>query len=620
MKQYVLTIIKLVLFWLLFFAIGRSLFLLMYYNKLANVSFLEIVQCFTNAFRLDFSTIAYLISFPLFLFSLQLCFKNKIIKILIYTVLTIELLFCSLIIFGEIGIYGEWLCKLNYKVLLYLRRPIEIIMTAKTHQIVLATLGIIFLTFGGIFLCAKFIFSPKIEPIKKWYIKVFPAFLIAGGITFVAMRGGFDAIPITQSAAYFSQKEILNDVAVNPVWNIMHSIGYFSDIDSSRYNFMSNTEAQNMLHRIRKNEKDSLSKIIEKENINVVIILLESWSADLVESLSGSKGITDNFDTLVQKGILFTRTYSNGHRSQQAICSILSGFPSVPMYDITDNHAKYKNLPSLSKQMKTNGYHTSFYFGGNLDYGNIRSFLLHCQFDEIVEEKDIEKSLPRGKLGIHDQYMFAIHHQELNKKQTPFFSILFTLSSHSPYDQPKNIAPVNINCPETPFLNSAKYCDHYLGEYFKSIKNESWYNNTLFILVGDHSHPTHINKQYFYSSDYQHVPMLFFGEVIPKQWQGKQINCVCSHVDIAYSLLAQLNISNKDFQWGKNIFNPYASQYAFFEAASGFGWIRPNAEYIDYYKNDNHITYGIGDSCFFDTLKIEGQAYLQTLYKTYCDY
>ena len=126
--------------------------------------------------------------------------------------------------------------------------------------------------------------------------------------------------------------------------------------------------------------------------------------------------------------------------------------------------------------------------------------------------------------------------------------------------------------------------------------------------------------EYFYSSDYQHVPMLFFGEVIPKQWQGKQINCVCSHVDIAYSLLAQLNISNKDFQWGKNIFNPYASQYAFFEAASGFGWIRPNAEYIDYYKNDNHITYGIGDSCFFDTLKIEGQAYLQTLYKTYCDY
>mgnify|MGYP003313272641 CR=1 FL=1 len=167
---------------------------------------------------------------------------------------------------------------------------------------------------------------------------------------------------------------------------------------------------------------------------------------------------------------------------------------------------------------------------------------------------------------------------------------------------PKVIAPVNINCPETPFLNSAKYCDHYLGEYFKSIKNESWYNNTLFILVGDHSHPTHINKQYFYSSDYQHVPMLFFGEVIPKQWQGKQINCVCSHVDIAYSLLAQLNISNKDFQWGKNIFNPYASQYAFFEAASGFGWIRPNAEYIDYYKNDNHITYGIGDSCFFNDI------------------
>ena len=620
MKQYIVTLIKLFLFWLLFFAVGRLLFLLVYHHALASLPWKEIADCFSHALRLDISTACYLLTLPIVLLCLKLCTSRRWVDILFYIVFTIELVGCGLIILGEIGVYGEWENKLSYKILLYLQRPMEIITTATTMQLIGGVAGMIFFVAGGLWLCRRAIWETDIKLKKRPCIKFVAALLLSGGLCFLGMRGGLDAIPITQSAAYYSHHDILNDAAVNPHWNLLYSIAYFHNADPDRYRYTDDATAERIFTELLDTEKDSITHILTHNKVNVVIILLESWSADLIESLSGSKNITDNFNHLVQNGILFTRTYANGHRSQQAICSIFSGFPSVPMYDITDNHNKYRHLPSWPQIMKDAGYHTSFYFGGNLDYGNIRSFLLHCNFDTIVEGADMPSSLPRGKLGIPDEYMFAAHAEALHSMQEPFMSVLFTLSSHSPYDQPKNTEEVDIQCEETPFLNSAKYCDHWLGEYFDRIKNEPWYANTLFILVGDHSHPTHISKRYHFSAAYQHVPLLFYGEPVMPALRGTQNDMVCSHVDLALSVLSQLGLDYHDFTWGKNIFNPYSPQFAFYEALSGYGWIRPRAEYAEFHNGSKYFSYGLGDSTYYPILKQEGRAYLQYLYNTYLQY
>ena len=618
MKQFIWTIVKCLLFWLLFFLVGRTLFLIVYHSHLHGIAFTEILQCYQHALRLDISTACYLLVVPTILLLLKLCFKTQWLNGLLHATMLIELIVCSLVLLGEICVYGEWLTKLSYKILLYLRHPMEIISTATYGQLAGGVLTVILLVTAFFMLYKKFVFC-NFSPVKKCYLKTPFALIVCGALIVLGMRGGFDAIPITQSSAYFSRHDILNDASVNPSWNLAYSFLYFGDMDAGKFHYMDDEQAEEIFANIRQCEKDTNINIINQQNVNIVIILLESWSADLVESLSGTAGIAENFGRLEQEGILFTRTYANGHRSQQAICSILSGFPSVPMYDITDNQDKYRHLPSLSQKLMDKGYHTSFYFGGNLDYGNIRSFLLHCHFDTIVEGKHINSKIPRGKLGIHDQYMFQLHHDALNRMQQPFFSILFTASSHSPYDQPKNTPEVAIECEETPYLNSAKYCDYWLGKYFDSVRNEPWYKNTLFILVGDHSHPTHIKKEYHFSAAYQHVQLLFVGEVIPQAWRGKQIDLVCSHVDLAYSILQQLGIDNHEFCWGQNIFNPYAPQFAFYEAWSGFGWIRPNAEYAKF-THEYSFEYGIGDSTLFPQLNQEGQAYLQKLYKTYFEY
>ncbi|MDR1458976.1 MAG: LTA synthase family protein, partial [Bacteroidales bacterium] len=619
MKYYWGSIVKSLLFWLLFFTFTRVLFLFVYSNLLANIPLKSIFAVFYHALRLDMTTACYLMSISLFIFVLQLCIQHRMINVLLRIVIAIELILTSLISFAETGIYGEWRSKLNYKVLVYLRHPDEIFKTATTSQIIFFITGTVMVVVIFYLIYCRYVLKPAVVPQSKAYIKAPVCLLLSSGLCFVGMRGGVDAIPVTQSSAYFSRIDILNDAAVNAHWNIVLNVIDFGSLkDNNLFSFMDNAKADETVRRLQKTERDSTVSVLKRKDINIVVLLLESWTADVLELFNGNDEITPHFSSLAKEGLFFSHFYANGHRSQQAICSILSGFPSVPNYDITDNHSKYKYLPSFADQLKGKGYHTSFYFGGNLDYGNIRAFLLHANLDKIVEERNIDKTIPRGKLGIHDEYMLAYHLNSLKKQEEPFFSVLFTLSSHSPYDEPKNVSPLGWDTAEIKYLNAVKYTDYWLGQYFDSVKNQSWYDNTLFILVADHSHPSHIERSY-YEMNYQRIPMLWYGNVLKEEFKGIQYDVIGSHVDIPETLLSQLGYEDSLFTWGKNMFNPYCNQYAYYEIPRGFGWISPKGSYT-YSADGKNFYYFTGEESLQDSLLITGQAYMQKLFNTYLSY
>ncbi|MCL2131468.1 MAG: sulfatase-like hydrolase/transferase [Lentimicrobiaceae bacterium] len=622
MKHYFKTLVKSFLFWLLFFFVVRSLFLVWHHSLLADAGFTEQIAVFYHALSLDISTICYLLTIPLLLFSVQLFFNHKIISFLIRVVVVVELLFASILSLAEIGIYGEWLCKLNYKALLYLHHPEEIFATASTSFLIFAVFAILLLTVSFYILYVKIVLRPEIAALRKSYWKAVAVALLMPGVFFAGMRGGINAIPISQSAACFSNHNVLNDAAINPLWNIVYNVLNFGSLnEKTAYRFMDSQEAEDIVNELHYAEKDTLVPVLKHNKINVVIILLESWTADLIESLTETKDVTPNFHALEKEGLLFTRFYSNGHRSQQAISSLLSSFPPVPHYDITANHDKYKHLPTFSDVLQQQQYNTSFYFGGNLNYGNIRSFLYHANFKKIVEEKNLGHVSPHGKLGIHDEYLFMHHANELSKTEEPFFSILFTLSSHSPYDQPQKIPPLQWDVAEINYLNSAKYTDYWLGIYFEEVKKQSWYDNTLFIIVADHSHPSHLGRNY-YSKEYQHVPMLWVGNVLKEEYVGQRCGVVSSHIDIAPTLLNQLGYSKEVFRWGKDIFNPYYQHFAYFEVNNGFGFITDSSSVVHYsFDNINDSrTYFVGEESQKEPLLKKGKAYSQYLFETYLSY
>jgi phosphoglycerol transferase MdoB-like AlkP superfamily enzyme len=619
MKKFILSLLTIMLFWLVFFTLGRSMFIAYHYHFfiIEGVPLRELFQMFYYAFRLDVSTLCYISVLPFIILLLQTRYNKKWLDLIlrIYTVLLIVVF--SFIIVGEIGVYPEWKSKLDYKSLHYLNHPEEMAQSTSAWNFIVMLLLTSLLVAISIYLFNKVLYKQAQHQRTFWW-KTLLAFILVPAFLFLGIRGGVQEIPINQAQSYFSKHNIVNLVSVNPVYNLWYSVlqsTYFQKDNPFLYYPIE--DARRTVKQIHALEKDTTISVLNTNRPNIVLLIMESWSADLIESLGGEPGITPEFRKLEQEGILFTQLYSSGNRSQQGMASIFGGFPSLPITAISNHFNKFVKLPSLVKDLKKEGYSTSYYFGGQLIYGGLRAYIIFNDFDRILEDKDFDAYLPRGRLGIHDQYTLEKQLNDLDKERQPFFSTLFTVSTHSPYDQPmEKVLQWGGN--ENQYINSGYYTDRCLGEYIAKARQRPWFNNTLFIVVADHSHNTYRNY-WLNTPAYRKIPMLFFGNAIKKEWRGRQFNRVSSQTDIAGTLLPQLGLKATEFHWSKNLFNPYTGEFAYFEVQIGCGWIRP-----DGFLAWDHTAGRFEQNTFPDNVKEqrirEGKSYLEVLFQQFMDY
>lgn len=614
MKSYIVELIKTLVYWFLFFIVGRIIFLVTYSNLASDIPFVEILRVFPNSFKLDLSTACWLSAPFLLLISLQYAVKWKGWLVIKKTLMLLMLIITSLMLFGEIGIYDEWRVKLSHKALLYLRNPKEILDTVPTYLLVVLFLGVSVYVAAFQYLYAKFVVKPIVVPERYSAVKSPIAFLVSAFLLFCGMRGGLSGVPISQSQSFFSQYPILNDASVNTQWNFIFNYVHFKTLgDDNPFMQYEKQEAQPILDSLHKSSNDSVLTVLNTDKPNVVFVLLESWAGECVETLGGRKGITPYFAELEKEGLMFTNFYANGHRSQQAMSSVMSSFPPMQGHDVTDMFSLYKYLGSMPKMFKNMGYNTSYYFAGDLRYGNIRAFILWNEFDKIMEDKDFPVEYPRGQLSIADEYLFAESMKDLETIKEPFFTFLFTASSHAPYDEPKKVPQLDWDVDNLPYLNSVKYSDYELFEYIKKCKTMPWYKNTLFVLVSDHSHATYMNH-YVNSADYMHVPMLWIGGALDTAYRGKTFDRICSQIDVFPTLAYQLGETECDAYRGKNIFDLGTKEFAYYETNRGFGWVVPEGSMIYDALNRRIEKNTISDSVVFETELKNGIIYLQTLY------
>lgn len=619
MKKNLLFLAKLYLYWFLVFFLGRILFIIYYLPSLKNagVSFFDILACFPHGFHLDWSAASYCMIFSYLLMSVKMFMKSNIpLKINNIFVCLLTIIYMTMVS-GELGMYGEWQSKLNYKALLYLQHPDEIFNSTSTGNFFLLLSIVIASSSLLIWFYYRFI-ALKNQPQKAkiWqgllFIVLMPVFIFWG------MRGSFKPIPIQQSDAFFSEKNMLNDLAVNTGWNLLYSYVHgVGVLENNPYVMFDQAEAQAVVKTLHEVKQDETKMILTTDRPNIVIILLESWSADMIESLGGDPGITPNFKKMEAEGILFTKAYAAGKRSQQGVAALFAGFPALPSITITEFPEKVRKLPSLTARLNQVGYHSSFYFGGQLMYGNIKGFLLTNQFQRIMEESGFSANQnQKGKLGIHDEFVLARHIKDMSKESQPFFSTVFTLSSHSPYDQPIQ-NHFDWNVPEINYINSVYYTDYALGKYIAEAKKTAWYKNTLFIFVADHSHNTHRSHPYF-SFEYNYIPMMFYGEVIKPEYRGIQMNNYVTQSDLPATILRQLDMSHDEFTWSRNILNPYSPTFNYMEALDGVGFIRPEGHF--FYNGVQHyfIEKQLPPESEERIIK-EGQSYLQVLFQQVID-
>ena len=614
MKSAISYFLRLIIFWLLFFAIGRIFFLLLGLQRIESETVLEIVWSFIAALRLDLTTVSYLLIFPLLFFWVQNLLPFGIYKLLLKIYHYILIVAFVLITISGARLFLEWGSLLNYRAMVFLFEPDSV--TGSVALWDLLKMIIIAVSFIAliIYLFHKIIRFPENYPFKNKL--VFSALLTV--LLLVGMRGGLQKKPITESVVYYSDNIYLNNAATNPVWYLTHSVNQASLNNKERYTTMSDSRAEELLNEIFPNGE---TEYILKENAvtpNIIIIILESWSVDLIERLGGVKDATPVFDSLSMNGILFGNIYSSGFRTDQGLVSLFSGFPAQPSHSIIQNLEKVLKLPFMPLMLKNIGYESSFYYGGNIKFSNMKSYLEIAGFNYIYGGDYFrDEKIKFTNWGAHDEYVLLQQARDLSKLQQPFFSTVLTLSTHEPYDVPLPLPTTKLTEPEK-YIRSAHYTDYALGKYFEYARTQPWFSNTLFILTADHGHRLPGNYSAF-NKEIRHMPVLFYGEVIKKEDRGNIITTIGNLHDLPETILQQLHIDTPEFVWSKDLLDKKTKSFAYIGYEKGFGWVYPPSEYLLYLYPQGQITQSgkLETNPTPDSIIQYPKAYIQRLYKQF---
>ncbi|MBK6839164.1 MAG: sulfatase-like hydrolase/transferase [Bacteroidetes bacterium] len=608
---------RIAFYYVILFAFWRKIFFLFNQRNQGDFHFGEIIAGFFHGLRMDLSVISYLLVLPLVLLLIpgKQEWKGKLSG---YYHLILAFLI-TLICMGNILLFHFWGGLINYRALTYLSDPQEIFTSLSFFQSFLVVMSIASVMLFQVFLIRKFLPIRTTEELIIQPLHRLILLVLMSGVLILGIRGGWQMLPMNESLVYYSKKPFLNQVAINPVWHLAYDVRAAGLTDENPFLTMPEAEAEKIVHQLYASNKDSFPEILSNRLPNIVVLILESHTADVVASLGGESGISPVLEQLMSEGVSFSNIYSSGARTDQGIVSVMNGWPATPYHSIMRSAEKSARLPSLPKIFNEKGYATSFYYGGESNFSNLNVYCINQGFHVILEQEDFDKSTPSGKWGIDDEHVLAKQLGDLAHVKEPFFSVTMTLSNHEPFEVP---GPARFPGDDeaNKFRNSAAYADACIGDFFRKAKTQTWYKNTLFVLVADHGHllPKHRNDLYPNS---RHIPMFLYGDVIKPEFRGIQITKLGGHHDLPGTLLPQLGIDASAFAWSKNLLTPGAKNFAYFQMEHVLGWMEEK-DWIAYsYNRKNYVLKNDKTSHERNTeLLHKGQAFIQEIYKAYNGY
>lgn len=270
---------------------------------------------------------------------------------------------------------------------------------------------------------------------------------------------------------------------------------------------------------------------------------------------------------------------------------------------------KTQSIPAIAGCLKNAGYRTKYYYGGDADFTNMRSYLMSSGFEDIVADRDFPVSERLSKWGVHDHLVFRRLLDDLKAeaadstlagRETPHFRVLQTSSSHEPFEVPySRLANER--------LNAFAYTDSCIGDFVKQFRRLPQWKNTAVVLVPDHlgAYPERIGNL---ETGRYRIPLLIVGGAVRGP---ERIDVYGSQQDIAATLLVQLSIPHGEFTFSKDMLNPASPHFAFFTVPDAFGFLTPDNQLI--FNNEADAIVVDEGPKKGQNLSL-GQAYLQKLY------
>lgn len=626
MKERLIGFLKTYFLFVCIFALQKPFFMLFYRTLYEGVSWTEWLGTVWHGLPLDLSLAGYLTAIPGLLFICSAWAVPDLLRRIWCGYFMFVSVLLSIIFTVDLGLYEYWGFRLDATPLFYFfSSPKDAVASVSVWTVIggIVAMAVYAAVLYGVFylvLLQKGAFRRMKIPYRR--LRVSGVLLLLTGLLFIPIRGGFTVSTMNTGKVYFSTNQRLNHAAINPAFSLMESLSKQKDF-GKQYRFMEADAADRIFSGLvdpavlAENGKtagslqqvpDSLHSLFTTQRPDVLFVIMESFSSRLMTVLGGEPDVAVQLDSLAREGVLFTNFYANSFRTDRGLVAILSGYPAQPTTSIMKYPRKTQSIPAIAGSLKRAGYKTKYYYGGDADFTNMRSYLMSSGFEDIVADQDFPVSERLSKWGVHDHLVFRRLLDDLRAEAAdsssvggaPRFRVLQTSSSHEPFEVPYSRL-------KNERLNAFAYTDSCIGDFVKQFRELPQWKNTVVVLVPDHlgAYPEHIGNL---EIDRYQIPLLIVGGAVRRP---ERIGVYGSQQDIAATLLAQLALPHGEFTFSKDMLNPASPHFAFFTVPDAFGFVTPDNRLI---FNNEADAVAVDEGTEKGKNLLAGQAYLQKLY------
>lgn len=607
MKKRLLFLLTVFFCWLPILAIQKPVFML-YHHALANeCSLIDYLKVITHGLLLDCTVSGYLTVIPLLCILVSVWLPGTFYQKLIKGYFLAAGLLVAAIFAVDVALYGYWGFRLDATLFFYLQSP--------TDAIASVPIGTFFLQFLLFLIYAYGIYWV----FKRFVVPLFPTtpahnrlggtivILLLGGILFIPIRGGVTTSTANVGMVYFSKNQFLNHSAINPAFSLLASLSKQQDF-AAQFDFFPEEERKERYaaltahNNLPMNDVDT-EKLLTTDRPNILIILMESFTANVIEAVGGEVGITPNLNRLSREGVTFTNMYANSFRTDRGIVAVLNGYLAQPTTSIMKYPAKSQTLPSIAKSLGEQGYTADMLYGGDINFTNMQSYFFSSGYSQITADRDFPLSSRLSKWGANDDITFTHLYESIKDRdeKAPWLSTFLTLSSHEPFEVPYHHL-------EDPYLNSVAFTDSCIGSFVDKLKELPVWKNTLIVLVSDHGYryPSSLTD---YEPRRFHIPMIWLGGAVK---EPAVIETYANQTDLAATLLSQLGLPHDQFIFSRDILAPGYPEYSFYTFTNGFGFIDSTG--VSVYDNESNKPLIENPAAGSEERLNRGKVLLQTLY------
>lgn len=563
----------------------RVSFTIVFFSKFYSASFFEVILAFLVGIRFDLSVCAFLIG-PFWILSAIYPLNRFRTYSLFWGISPIVLFFWAAShLIGDILYFGETNKHLGYEGFIFLGSEFWIIFKAffvgHTILAIISCLLIgILLPFSIYQYIQKnlYIFDPAQKRLELLQLP----FIIP--VLFLLVRGGFQSRPLRASDAMISETYIVNQLVLNGIFTSVMDIKNQSIPNNLQVTY------QDAVVSVQKEIEYPTSKFIseeypllretEKTNPgkppNIVLVLLESWTGKYTytngQILPEGKPIAPHFENLIRQGTYFPNFFASGGRTTNGLLSTLTGIPDGPGLTVVRTPRILSRFGGLGTILKSIGYKTLFVHGGDVNFDNMSFLFSHWGFDTILGQEyfdSLNKYKP-GPWGYYDGDLLNEFHEILINQNTPFLAATLTLTTHYPYKVPTPEDEVfSSQLEEADYFNVYRYADKSIYLFLEKAKKAPYFQNTVFIFVGDHTH--HRNLDYF---EDRNVPFLIYS---PGKISAKIDDRISSQLDVIPTILGIVGKKVRFSAMGRNLLDKHIQGgKAYFAFGNLFGWIEDN--------------------------------------------